>query len=186
MVDPAILDVARESFFEKGNRWSGVESYLRDLYPELTQEDLNDIYSDLNYRLEQLLIQIKSSEPRPGDILRRSGHVVQVKWIQGDEIGARYVAPYVVGHTIIKWADWPSWQNERAQTTQTGDNFGEDLVFPKQDKSQAEESANSFTKDRDRLTGPKPRIRMQNDPGTRQPPHSEIGERVTQPPRDGA
>lgn len=57
----AAIDYAKDLFFEKGNRWSAVEKDLRDLYPELSDEDIAEVKGTLSYLIEQFGIQISSS-----------------------------------------------------------------------------------------------------------------------------
>lgn len=57
----AAVDYAERSFFEHGNRWSGIEDDLRRLYTSLTDVQINDVRGELAYKVEQYNIQLESS-----------------------------------------------------------------------------------------------------------------------------
>jgi len=74
-----ILEVARE-YFHKGNRWSGIQKQLKELYPELTDEQMEEVHDDLRYINEQRNIQIESEK------IKKFPEEVYEKFKAGDRV----------------------------------------------------------------------------------------------------
>ena len=125
---------------------------------------------------------------------RQGGRQGFIKWIQGDQVGLRCHVYGLDAHVVISAKEIGAgrWDLNDAHpaTTQTGDNWtddGESEAPPAMgaDPSTEEDAATGFTRERDRLR-PKYKNQPIIDPGTRGPGYSEIGDRVTQAPKDGA
>jgi len=135
------------------------------------------------------------NSPKLGDLLIKRGGVQSgtVRWIQGEKIGLMSKMYGLDSHMVIRIADLESgrWALAANAVTQTGDNVtddgeGEAPSAMGADPASEEDAATGFTRERDRL---RPKIKKNEpltDPGQQGPPHSEQGERYTQPPRDSA
>lgn len=116
-----------------------------------------------------------------------------VKWLQNGKIGLRSRVYGLDSHWVITSADIEAgrWDLNDANpsTVQTGDNFtddgeGESPSAMGADPTTEEDAAQGYTRERDRLR-PKYKNQPIIDPASPPAGHSEIMDRVTQPPRDG-
>ncbi len=55
-------DSVRDLFFEKGNRWSAVTQQLKQLYPEIKDDEVISLRDEVEYYIDQHNVQIKSNE----------------------------------------------------------------------------------------------------------------------------
>jgi len=131
-----------------------------------------------------------------GDVLIEKGGFKKwtVKWIHNGKIGLRGFIHGLSVHSSIPLSSIEAgrWdiQDREPATTQTGDNWTDDQESEAPsamgaDPSGEEEAGQGFTKERDRLR-PKYKNQPIIDPASPPAGHSEIMDRVTQPPRDGA
>ena len=55
-------DFVNDSFYHKGNRWSAVVKELKNLYPQITDEEIAKLKQDVKYKLNQSHIQLESKK----------------------------------------------------------------------------------------------------------------------------
>ena len=131
-----------------------------------------------------------------GDTLteRDSFRKWSVKWVHNGMIGLQGTYQGMAVHSSFPLGQLEAgrWDLNDANpsTTQTGDNWTDDHESEAPDAmgadpSSEEEAGQGFTKERDRL---RPRYKNQPiiDPASPPAGHSEVTDRFTQPPRDGA
>ena len=131
-----------------------------------------------------------------GDVLTERGTFRKwsVKWIHNDMIGLRGTYHGMSVHSTfplsaIEAGRWDL-NDLNPSVTQTGDNWTDDQESEAPsamgaDPSGEEEAGQGFMKERDRLR-PKYKNQPIIDPASPPAGHSEVTDRVTQPPRDGA
>jgi hypothetical protein len=78
-------DTIKDSFFDKGNRWSFVAKQLKQMYSDITQKDINDLYEKARYYIDQYQLSLKSNFgliDGPKDLGKNpSGDFPSVQWM---------------------------------------------------------------------------------------------------------
>ena len=78
-------DQVRDSFFDKGNRWSAVVQELKQMYTEITDENIQELQDQVRYTLNQHKTQVESDFgffDGPTDLGKRpKGDFPSVQWM---------------------------------------------------------------------------------------------------------